>query len=240
MMKISTKGLNLIKEFEGCYLKAYQDSGGVWTIGIGITNADKAITGKTIKAGLKITQSTADKWLLQALDKIYIPKVMKYDHIYHWNQNQFDALVSFCYNIGSIDQLTADGSRSIQTIADKMLLYVKDNGKVLKGLQRRRQAEHDLFVEPMAKQGYPGKYPVMPARGYFKFGDGYIQLRNYTTQIKRVQSVVNWVMGFSLAVDGEYGQKTDKAVTQLQTRFGLNPNGCYGEKCQKVCKAYKK
>ena len=239
-MKISTKGLNLIKEFEGCYLKAYQDSGGVWTIGIGITNADKAITGKTIKAGLKITQSTADKWLLQALDKIYIPKVMKYDHIYHWNQNQFDALISFCYNIGSIDQLTADGSRSIQTIADKMLLYVKDNGKVLKGLQRRRQAEHDLFVEPMAKHGYPGKYPVMPARGYFKFGDGYISLRSYTTQIKRVQSVVNWVMGFSLAVDGEYGQKTDKAVTQLQKRFGLNPNGCFGEKCLKVCKGYKK
>lgn len=239
-MKISQKGLKLIKSFEGCYLKAYQDSGGVWTIGIGITNADKAITGKTIKAGLKITQSTADKWLLQALDKIYIPKVIKYDHIYHWNQNQFDALVSFCYNIGSIDQLTADGSRSIQTIADKMLLYVKDNGKVLKGLQRRRQAEHDLFVEPMAKQGYPGKYPVMPARGYFKFGDGYISLRSYTTQIKRVQSVVNWVMGFSLAVDGEYGQKTDKAVTQLQKRFGLNPNGCFGEKCLKVCKGYKK
>lgn len=239
-MKISTKGLNLIKEFEGCYLKAYQDSGGVWTIGIGITNADKAITGKTIKAGLKITQSTADKWLLQALDKIYIPKVIKYDHIYHWNQNQFDALVSFCYNIGSIDQLTADGSRSIQTIADKMLLYVKDNNKVLKGLQRRRQAEHDLFVEPMAKQGYPGKYPVMPARGYFKFGDGYISLRSHTTQIKRVQSVVNWVMGFSLTVDGEYGQKTDKAVTQLQKRFGLNPNGCFGEKCLRVCKGYKK
>ena len=102
-MKISTKGLNLIKEFEGCYLKAYQDSGGVWTIGIGITNADKAITGKTIKAGLKITQSTADKWLLQALDKIYIPKVMKYDHIYHWNQNQFDALV-----IGGVADLFAE------------------------------------------------------------------------------------------------------------------------------------
>ena len=43
-MKISQKGIKLIKEFEGCYLKAYQDSGGVWTIGWGITNADKAIT----------------------------------------------------------------------------------------------------------------------------------------------------------------------------------------------------
>ena len=239
-MKISQKGIDLIKELEGCYLKAYQDSGGVWTIGWGITNADKSVTGTTIKAGLKITQATADKWLLESLEKIYIPKVMKYDAKYHWNQNQFDAMVSFCYNIGNIDQLTDKGARSIDTIARKILLYVKDNGKVLKGLQRRRQAEHDLFVMPVAKQGYPGKFPALPPRGYYKFGDGYIQLRNYMTQIKRVQSVVNWVMGFNLVVDGEYGAKTDKAVTQLQKRFGLNPNGCYGEKCQKVCRAYKK
>ncbi len=239
-MKISQKGIKLIKEFEGCYLKAYQDSGGVWTIGWGTTNADKSVTGTTIKAGLKITQATADKWLLESLEKIYIPKVMKYDAKYHWNQNQFDAMVSFCYNIGNIDQLTDKGARSIDTIARKILLYVKDNGKVLKGLQRRRQAEHDLFVMPVAKQGYPGKFPALPPRGYYKFGDGYIQLRNYMTQIKRVQSVVNWVMGFNLVVDGEYGAKTDKAVTQLQKRFGLNPNGCYGEKCQKACKAFKK
>lgn len=239
-MKISQKGIKLIKEFEGCYLKAYQDSGGVWTIGWGITNADKAITGTTVKDGLKITQATAEQWLKESLDKIYAPKVMKYDPIYHWGQNQFDAMVSFCYNIGSIDKLTAGGTRSIKTIAEKILAYNKEGGKVLKGLQRRRQAEHDLFVTPVAKQGYPGTFPALPPRGYFKYGDGYIQLRNYTTQIKRVQSVVNWVMGFSLAVDGEYGQKTDKAVTQLQKRFGLNPNGCYGEKCQKACKAYKK
>ena len=239
-MKISQRGLKLIKSFEGCSLAAYLDAVKVPTIGWGVTSADKAVTGTDIKLGMKISQAKADKWLQQCLDQIYAPKVMKYDHVYHWNQNQFDAMISFCYNIGSIDQLTADGTRSINTIADKILAYNKAGGRVLKGLQRRRQAEHDLFVEPMAKQGYPGKYPVMPARGYFKFGDGYISLRSYTTQIKRVQSVVNWVMGFSLAVDGEYGQKTDKAVTQLQKRFGLNPNGCFGEKCLKVCKGYKK
>ena len=239
-MRISNNGLKLIKEFEGCYLKAYKDSGGVWTIGYGITNADKAVTGFTIKEGLKITQATADKWLEESLDKIYVPKVMKYDHIYHWNQNQFDALVSFCYNIGSIDQLTAEGSRSIQTIAEKMLLYVKDNDKVLKGLVRRRKAEHDLFCTPVKKQGYPGKYPVLPKRGYFKFGDGYVQLISFKTQVKCVQALVNWVMDFHLKEDGDYGQKTDKAVTRLQERFGLQPNGCFGEKCMKVCKGYKK
>ena len=61
-MKISQKGLELIKRFEGCRLKAYQDSVGVWTIGYGTTNADKAITGETICQGLYISQETADEW----------------------------------------------------------------------------------------------------------------------------------------------------------------------------------
>ena len=61
-MKISDKGLNLIKKFEGCRLTAYQDAVGVWTIGYGTTNADKAITGTTSCQGLKISQATADDW----------------------------------------------------------------------------------------------------------------------------------------------------------------------------------
>ena len=239
-MKISLKGLNLIKEFEGCHLKAYKDAVGVVSIGYGITSADKAITGTSIKMGMVISQSTADRWLKESLDKIYTPKVMKYDGKYHWNQNQFDALVSFAFNIGSIDQLTANGTRSIGEISAKMLQYNKAGGKVLKGLVRRREAEHKLFCEPVKKQGYSGKFPTLPKRGYFKFGDGYIQLRSSQTQIKRTQRLINWVMEFNLKDDGEYGQKTEKAVTRLQERFGLQPNGCFGNKCLKVCKNFKR
>jgi len=90
------------------------------------------------------------------------------------------------------------------------------------------------------KKAYPGKMPVLPKRGYFKYGDGIYALRSHETQIKRVQQVVNWVMDFNLKVDGAYGDKTDKAVTRLQERFGLSPNGCFGAKCLKVCKGHKK
>ena len=146
MAKISKTGIDLIKEFEGCHLTAYRDEVGVWTIGYGITNADKSITGTTIKSGLKISQSTAEKWLEESLNKKYLPLVMKYDTRYNWNRNEIDALVSFAYNIGSIDQLTANGSRSRLVIADKMLEYNKAGGKVYRGLTRRREAERKLFL----------------------------------------------------------------------------------------------
>ena len=137
-MIISNKGLDLIKKFEGCRLKAYKDPAGVWTIGWGHT--------KGVKAGDEITQEQADKLLRDDL-AVYETKVDKYDNKYHWNQNQFDALVSFAYNIGSIDQLTSNGRRSIKTISDKILEYNKAGGKKLEGLVRRRKAEKALFDE---------------------------------------------------------------------------------------------
>ena len=143
--KISQNGINLIKEFEGCYLNAYQDSVGVWTIGYGITNADKDITGTTIYKGLKITQEQADKWLEDALNEIYVPKVIKYNSIYNWTQNELDALVSYCYNIGNIKGLTDNGTRSKQEISDDFMNHNKAGGKVLNGLTRRRKAEKELF-----------------------------------------------------------------------------------------------
>lgn len=147
-MNISQKGIDLIKEFEGCRLTAYYDSVSILTIGYGTTNADKDIIGTTIVPGMKITQKTADEWLEKSVNKKYVPLVMKYDNIYHWNQNQLDALTSFAYNIGSIDQLTANGTRSISEISNKILLYDKAGGQTLAGLTRRRKAEKALFDTP--------------------------------------------------------------------------------------------
>ena len=144
-MHTSEKGLALIQRFEGCRLTAYLDRVGVWTIGWGTTNADKSITGRTIKRGLTITRRTADDWLRRSLAKKYEPLVAKYDDIYHWTQNEFDALVSFCYNVGSIDQLTDKGRRSKEKVCAAILLYNKAGGRRVQGLAERRQAEQKLF-----------------------------------------------------------------------------------------------
>ena len=146
-MEISSRGLDLIKEFEGFRATAYYDAVGVLTIGYGTTNADYSITGTWITKGLTISKEKATEWLEKAVNKKYVPLVMKYDAIYHWNQNQLDALTSFAYNIGSIDQLTADGTRSISEISNKILLYDKAGGQTLAGLTRRRKAEKALFDE---------------------------------------------------------------------------------------------
>ena len=167
-MQLSQKGLNLIKEFEGCRLTAYQDAVGVWTIGYGTTNADKAITGVLITPELTITQKVAENWLKLTTDKKYGANVMKYDSKYHWNQNQYDALVSFAYNVGSIDQLTQNGTRTIAQISEKILAYDKAGGKTLAGLTRRRKAEKELFDTPVkkaTKKAYSGTFPTLPKRG---------------------------------------------------------------------------
>ena len=138
-MKISQTGLNLIKSFEGCQLTAYKavSSEKYYTIGYGHYGAD-------VKRGMKITQAQADAYLVKDLAK-FEAKVNKYQSKYSFNQNQFDALVSFAYNIGSIDGLTANGTRTIAQISSKFAAYNKSGGKVLLGLTKRRAAEKKLF-----------------------------------------------------------------------------------------------
>ena len=141
----SKQGILLIKKFEGCRLSAYQDAVGVTTIGYGWT---KAIDGKPLTMQSKITQEKADALLTEGLAS-FEAHVNAYDPTYHWNQNQFDALVSFAYNIGSINQLTANGTRSIPEIAQKITAYSKAGGKTLPGLKRRREEEKALFQAPV-------------------------------------------------------------------------------------------
>ena len=142
-MKISQNGLNLIKQYEGLRLVAYKDPAGIPTIGYGHT--------RNVVLGQKITEEKAEAYLLEDL-VIAQTKVSKLDSIYHWNQNEFDALVSFAFNIGSLTALTKFGIRTKEEIASKMLLYVNAGGKKMQGLVNRRKAEHDLFLTPVPNE----------------------------------------------------------------------------------------
>ena len=133
-----TKAIEIIKKYEGCRLTAYKCPAGVYTIGYGHT--------KNVKKSDKITQEKAEEYLQADLVR-FMKNVDKYDKMYHFNNNEYCALLSFAFNLGSIDQLTAYGTRSKKTIASKMLLYVNCNGKPLRGLINRRRDEFNLFNE---------------------------------------------------------------------------------------------
>ena len=145
-MQTSDKGIALIKQFEGCKLTAYQDSVGVWTIGYGWT---KPVDGKPIRAGMTIKQETAERLLKTGLVSYEndVSRLVKVD----LTQGQFDALVSFTYNLGARSLSTSTLLRKLNAgdyagAADEFLHWNKAGGKVLNGLTRRREAERDLFL----------------------------------------------------------------------------------------------
>ncbi|MCK7002052.1 lysozyme [Enterobacter kobei] len=145
-MQTSEKGIALIKQFEGCKLTAYQDSVGVWTIGYGWT---QHVDGKPIRAGMTIKQETAERLLKTGLVS-YESDVCRLVKV-GLTQGQFDALVSFTYNLGARSLSTSTLLRKINagdyaTAADEFLRWNKAGGKVLNGLTRRREAERALFL----------------------------------------------------------------------------------------------
>lgn len=150
-MKINQASVDLVKEFEGLRLTAYQDSVGVWTIGYGTTAA--AGVGITPAKGMTITQAQAEMYLKRGLDKF--AKQIEPNIRRAVNENQFGAMVSLAYNIGPgafnkstlLKRLNAGDT---QGAADQFLVWNKAGGKVLAGLTRRRKAERELFLRPVA------------------------------------------------------------------------------------------
>lgn len=148
-MKISENGLNLIISFEGFCPKATKavKTEKYYTIGYGHY-------GKDVDENQTITKEDALSLLKKDM-KRFETKVMKYNNCYNFTQNEFDALVSFAYNVGNIDQLTAKGTRTKKEIADAMLLYIKSGGNVLDGLRKRRTMERELFLKCSTSNFYP-------------------------------------------------------------------------------------
>ena len=137
-MRTGQAGIDLIKYFEGLRLKAYKpvSTEKYYTIGYGHYGAD-------VKPDMVITVDYAEALLRLDLDK-FERAVNSYER--SWNQNQFDALVSFAFNCGVANLKRLVTNRTNAQIAQKIVLYNKAGGKVLKGLVRRRKAEQELFM----------------------------------------------------------------------------------------------
>ncbi|MGK7954954.1 MAG: glycoside hydrolase family protein [Crocosphaera sp.] len=147
-MKISQEGINVIKKFEGCKLRTYRDTGGIPTIGYGHTGSD-------VYLGECISEREAESLLKKDVERF--EKAVSTEVRVPLSQNQFDALVSFAFNVGqgnlhSSTLLRKLNQKDYQGAAHEFPRWCKDSrGQELLGLKRRREAEKKLFLNTTTK-----------------------------------------------------------------------------------------
>ena len=150
-MKTSTKGLELIKYYEGLKLEAYKCPANIITIGYGTTRYPN---GKEILMGDKCTKEEAEEYLQNDLS--FLEKKVS-SHFKEIDQNQFDALISFAYNLGFGALLSSTLRSKIlkdpndKTIKDEFLKWCHVGKVKLTGLLKRRSAEYILYSEGILK-----------------------------------------------------------------------------------------
>jgi lysozyme len=142
LMKVSPHGIEMIKRFEGSRNKAYQDSVGIWTIGVGHT-------GSKVHEGLIISDDEVDQLLMHDLE--WVEKCISRNVTVTLTQNQFDALASFIFNLGcgafkKSTLLKKLNAGDINGAAKEFLKWTHAGGKVLAGLVHRREKESQEFL----------------------------------------------------------------------------------------------
>ena len=209
--RIGQAGLALIKQYEGCRLAAYRCAAGVWTIGYGHTAG--------VHSGMTITQAQADAYLRQDIAKFegYVNNPAYVPITEQLNQNQFDALVSFAFNLGAGNLRKLCKGRTAAQIAQAMTQYCKANGKVLAGLRRRRAAEQALFNKPVSA--------ATPAQN--------TESEDYNMKTIKKGSKGNavkvWQIIIGAAADGNFGSGTESMTKTWQGNHGLTADGIVGK-----------
>ena len=217
--RIGQAGLALIKQFEGCRLIAYQCSAGVWTIGYGHTAG--------VHKGMKITQTQADEYLKQDVAKFekyvnnpsYVPFTDKL------NQNQFDALVSFAFNLGQGNVKKMCTGRTINQIPSAMQQYCKAAGKTLPGLQRRRKAEAALYNKKVESCTGATTTTVKESEDYSM---------NTIKKGSKGNAVKVWQIIIGTTADGNFGSGTESMTKTWQKNHGLKADGIVGKNSWKT------
>lgn len=217
--KIGQAGLALIKQFEGCRLTAYQCSAGVWTIGYGHTAG--------VHKGMKITQAQAEEYLKHDVAKFekyvnnpsYVPFTDKL------NQNQFDALVSFAFNLGQGNVKKLCTGRVMNQIPSAMQQYCKAAGKTLPGLQRRRKAEAALYNKRVESCTGATTTTVKETEDY---------KMNTIKKGSKGKSVKVWQIIIGTTADGIFGSGTENMTKTWQKNHGLAADGIVGKNSWKT------
>ena len=212
--RIGQAGLALIKQFEGCRLIAYQCSAGVWTIGYGHTVG--------VYKGMKITQKKAEAYLLQDVAKFekYINNPSYVPFTAQLNQNQFDALVSFAFNLGQGNVKKLCTGRVMNQIPSAMQQYCKAAGKTLPGLQRRRKAEAALYNKKVESCTGVTITTVKESEDYSM---------NTIKKGSKGKSVKVWQIIIGTTADGNFGSGTENMTKTWQKNHGLTVDGIVGK-----------
>lgn len=210
--RIGQAGLALIKQYEGCRLAAYRCAAGVWTIGYGHTAG--------VHSGMTITQAQADAYLQQDIAKFegYVNNPAYVPITANLNQNQFDALVSFAFNLGAGNLRKLCKGRTAAQIVRTMPNYNKANGRVLAGLKRRRAAEQALFNKPVSGTAAPAQNQNTEDYNMKTIKKG-----------SKGNAVKVWQIIIGVAADGIFGSGTESATKTWQSNHGLTADGIVGK-----------
>ena len=237
-MKINNLGLELLKSFEGCRLKAYKLEGErYYTIGYGHSDS-------TIKKDTTITQAQADELLKSDLAKFekYVTNyaVKKFSNL---SDNQFSALVSYCYNrgLGGLKQLV-NNSNSIYELGQNIPVYWGSNQNYKIALINRRNKEKQLFFRlsngvvttNVSRETSVYKlFNLVVPTPVLKRGSMGMQVEHLQRFLKLNNPCIK------LTVDGIYGENTYKAVYKFQcANVGCGtPDGIYGKHTRDVVKS---
>ena len=172
-----------------------------------------------VHSGMTITQAQADAYLQQDIAKFegYVNNPAYVPITEQLNQNQFDALVSFAFNLGAGNLRKLCKGRTAAQIAQAMTQYCKANGKVLAGLRRRRAAEQALFNKPVSA--------ATPAQNQ--------NTEDYNMKTIKKGSKGNavkvWQIIIGAAADGIFGSGTESATKIWQSNHGLAADGVVGK-----------
>ena len=225
--RINDVGFELLTTVEGCRLDAYDDGVGVWTIGYGHT--------KGIREGMTITQAQAEQFLQEDLEifETYVEDAVQVDV----NEDQFSALVCFCFNVGPGSEgfggstlLRKLNAGDHQGAAEQFPVWNKGGGEPMLGLTRRRLAEQALFFSKLwrpfltyEEDGTTGGQAATPRT---------LKLTSPTMRGEDVRQVQAALLKAGLSVgdgaDGIFGNATAAAVQKFQQQKRLTVDGVVG------------